>query len=224
MKRAAVLVAGGKGLRMGSDIPKQFLLLQGKPVLMHTLLSFINAGIENLVLVLPESHFEYWHELVKDHDFQVKHALVAGGDSRFFSVFNGLKYLENSGIETVAVQDGVRPLLSTQLIERCFEGAEENGNAVPVIRIKDSIRKVELLSNRAVNRASYFLVQTPQTFRYPILLDAYKQATDDNFTDDASVVESAGYSINLVEGEEQNIKITTPFDLKLAALFLEDRK
>jgi 2-C-methyl-D-erythritol 4-phosphate cytidylyltransferase len=221
MNRHAIIVAGGKGLRMGAQIPKQFLELNGMPVLMHTIKSFRFDPNILVTLVLPFDQFEYWKWLCKKHHFDLPHQLVQGGDTRFQSVRNGLNALPPNA-DLVAIHDGVRPIINAQIIQNGFEVASQKGNAVAVVRLKDSIRKQELTgNNHSVNRANYFLVQTPQTFNYKILWNAYQQAEDDNFTDDASVVESLGSLINLIEGDYKNIKITTPEDLLIAAVFLQ---
>ncbi len=221
MNRHAIIVAGGKGLRMGAQIPKQFLELNGMPVLMHTIKSFRFDPNIFVTVVLPSDQFEYWNWLCQKHRFNLPHQLVKGGDTRFQSVRNGLKAIPQNA-DLVAIHDGVRPILSQQIIENGFEVASQKGNAIAVVRLKDSIRKQELTgNNHSVNRANYFLVQTPQTFEYNVLWEAYQQAEDDNFTDDASVVEAMGKKINLIEGDYKNIKITTPEDLLVAAVFLQ---
>ena len=174
-----------------------------------------------ITVVLPKDQFEFWKWLCHKHQFDLPHQLVQGGETRFQSVKNGLNALP---IDTnlVAIHDGVRPIINAQIIENGFEVASVKGSAIAVVRLKDSIRKQELTGkNHAVNRANYFLVQTPQTFEFKILFDAYQQAEDDNFTDDASVVEAMGNAINLIEGDYKNIKITTPEDLLVAAVFLQ---
>lgn len=221
MKRFALIVAGGKGLRMGADIPKQFLELNGLPVLMHTLKAFWFDPKPELVLVLPEPQFAYWKDLCMKHEFHLPHTLVAGGETRFHSVQNGLESLPFAEDSLVAIHDGVRPLIDRDIIENAYDTAQKKGNSLVVVPSKDSIRKQDLLgNNHAVNRSNYFLVQTPQTFTLGNILAAYKKATDTNFTDDASVLESAGEKINLIQGSYKNIKITTPEDLKIAMALL----
>lgn len=220
MKKYALIVAGGKGLRMGADLPKQFIELSGLPVLMHTLKAFRQVDDIHITLVLPEDHMEYWSSLCKLHQFSIPHQLVVGGDSRFQSVKNGLASIPKDAL--VAIHDGVRPLVSTQVINEAFLIAEEKGNAIAVVPLKDSLRKQELEKNFAVNRANYFLVQTPQAFQSKIIQDAYTAALDDNFTDDASVLEAQNIEINLIAGDYRNIKITTPEDLLIAEAFLRN--
>jgi len=220
MNRFALIVAGGKGLRMGSDLPKQFMLLHGLPVLMHTVNKFASLGNVNIILVLPQNQFEYWQELCVTHDFKIPHELTAGGLTRFESVSNGLKLLPKEP-SLVAIHDGVRPLVSAEMIENSFQKAAEKGNAVCVVPLKDSLRKQELLTNHSVNRANYYLVQTPQIFLSTEIIHAYISATHDNFTDDAGVLEESGKTIVMVEGDYKNIKITTPEDLAIAEVLMK---
>jgi 2-C-methyl-D-erythritol 4-phosphate cytidylyltransferase len=213
--KIAIIVAGGKGERMNANIPKQFLEIQGKPILMHTLEVFnrFDAGIR-LILVLPEVQIKYWNELCAKHNFGLKHQIVAGGQSRFNSVKNGLQAVKSPAM--VAVHDGVRPLVSVETIARCFETAEKFDTAIPVVDLVDSIRQVSENGSKSVDRNAYKLVQTPQVFDADLLLKAYEQEYTQLFTDDASVVEALGTKIYLVEGNRENIKITTEFDLKMA--------
>ncbi len=219
MNQYALIVAGGRGLRMGLELPKQFMELNGLPVLMHTLQAF--HAIENIsiVLVLPEDQFVFWKQLCAKHNFKIPHQLVLGGHTRFESVRNGLQVISDRE-SLVAIHDGVRPLISSKVINECFKVAEIKGNSVAVVALKDSIRKQELIGNHSVNRANYYLVQTPQTFNCGLIQDAYAKATHDNFTDDASVLEEAGGEINMVAGSYKNIKITTPEDMLIANAFL----
>ncbi len=220
MKNYAIIVAGGSGSRMTADVPKQFLLLQERPILMHTIEGFYqyNSEIE-IIVALPENQFEYWNQLKTKHNFAIPHQTVAGGEYRFFSVKNCIEKIECEGI--VAIHDGVRPLVSKATIERCFVKAREAGNAIPVIDLVDSIREIKNSGNQAVDRSKYKLIQTPQVFKSEILKEAYEQPFSTFFTDDASVVESLGYQINLVEGNMENIKITTPQDLLIADILLK---
>jgi 2-C-methyl-D-erythritol 4-phosphate cytidylyltransferase len=224
LKRYAVIVAGGKGLRMGSDIPKQFLILNGLPVIMHTIQKF--AAFENLqiILVLPASQFDYWKDLVLQYQFNIPIQLVEGGDSRFQSVKNGLDVITDNN-SLVAIHDGVRPMIGHDFIELSYIQAAKNGNAILAIKPKDSIRKQELLENHAVNRNNYYLIQTPQTFKTELIKEAYSKAEDDNFTDDASVLEGVlKHKIFMIQGDENNIKITSPVDLKIASVLIEPAK
>lgn len=217
MKRYALVVAGGTGTRMGTPVAKQFLHLAGRPVLMHTLIRF--ATCDEVILVLPATQIEYWEELCRAHHFEQPHTIIAGGSERFYSVLNGLAALPDTGL--VAIHDGVRPCVTPEVINVAYETAAKFGNAIAAVKSKDSIRKVEADGySVAVNRSEYFLVQTPQTFSLELLKKAYCQPYKSTFTDDASVVESAGHQIYLIEGDYKNIKITTPEDLPLAELFL----
>jgi 2-C-methyl-D-erythritol 4-phosphate cytidylyltransferase len=210
-----VITAGGTGTRMGSQIPKQFLEIKGLPVLMHSIKAFLDYS-EDLViiLVLPEAEFDTWQSLCKEHSFTFDHILCGGGDTRFQSVKNGLEHVANDGL--VAVHDAVRPLVTSKLVERCFADADKNGNAVPVIPVKDSMREVLGEENHPADRNAFRLVQTPQVFDANTLKKAFEQAYRSSFTDEANVVEAMGVKINLVDGEASNIKITTPEDLVVA--------
>jgi len=221
--RIVLIVAGGKGLRMQADIPKQFIELQGKPILMHTLEAFYRHDASmQLILVLPAAQISLWKELCAQHAFSLPHEIVAGGDNRFLSVRNGLDAVRTDGL--VAVHDGVRPLVSAETIARCFDEAGKNGTAVPVIDLVDSIRQLTENGSRSVDRTAYKLVQTPQVFDSEILKRAFRQDFSPLFTDDASVVETLGTKIRLVEGNRENIKITTGFDLELAETLLRSKK
>lgn len=220
MKTFALILAGGKGLRMGADLPKQFLLLAGKPVLMHTLEAFHKADLKTeIILVLPLEHQAYWSELCTKFDFTLKHRIATGGAVRFDSVCNGLKLIKEEGL--IAVHDGVRPLVSAALIKKCFEAALEKGSVIPVFELTESIRRIEGSRSFAEDRNLYRAVQTPQTFRSELLKKAYEQPFREVFTDDASVVEAAGYEIALVDGARENIKITNPQDLLLAEQLIQ---
>ncbi|RPH29423.1 MAG: 2-C-methyl-D-erythritol 4-phosphate cytidylyltransferase [Bacteroidales bacterium] len=215
-QRIAIVVAGGTGARMGTDIPKQFLLLQGEPILMHTLWVFKKiSSIEEIILVLPQSQIEYWYELCKKHQFKVDHSVVEGGDTRFESVSNGLAKVNNPEA-LVAIHDGVRPFVSVDVIENCFNAAKHYGSAIPVIKPVESVRLLDGSSTRPFDREKVYLVQTPQVFRASIIKRCYKTAWQPSFTDDASVAEFLGEKIHLVEGNRENIKITTPLDMKIA--------
>lgn len=215
MKNTTIIVAGGKGERMNADIPKQFLEIQGKPILMHTLEVFNRFDADmQLILVLPALQIEFWLELCKKYAFTLPHDIVEGGQTRFHSVKNGLQATKSNGL--IAVHDGVRPLVNAGTISRCFTVAEKLGAVIPVIDMVDSVRQVTESGNQSVDRTAYKLVQTPQVFDAELLRKAYKQEFSPLFTDDASVVEALGTKIHLVEGNRENIKITTEFDLKLA--------
>jgi len=222
MSKCVIIVAGGSGLRMGSKIPKQFLLLKNKPVLMHTIQRFFAFDHQiKIIVVLPNNQIDYWASLCQKYSFAIAHKIIGGGDTRFDSVNNAINIIETDSNLLVAVHDGVRPLIDNKTISTCFETAEKLGNAVPCVPIIDSLRFVEKKSSHTVNRNDYKAVQTPQVFHYTKLLKAYSSAFTKFYTDDASVVESIGEKIYLVEGNVENIKITTTFDLLLAELILD---
>ena len=216
MQKVALIVAGGKGERMNADIPKQFLLLNGTPILMHTLKQF--SHFEKIVLVLPSSQFKYWQELCNTYNFRQKHTLVAGGITRFHSVKNGLEKIADNTI--VAIHDGVRPLISTSLINDLVSETKSGIGVIPIIPIKDSIRKVEGENSVHVDRSNLFGVQTPQCFLSTDIQKAYTQDFSNTFTDDASVFEENGGKINTLLGEEKNLKITTQEDLNIASILI----
>ncbi len=220
MHKYAIIVAGGTGERMGQHTPKQFLKLAGKPILMHTIEKFYQTYPElKIILALPENQFDFWEELCFKYRFiNIPHEVVAGGKTRFHSVLNALKLVNEEGI--VAVHDGVRPLVSQDTIVNCFKTAQQHGNAIPVVDVVDSLRYVNKTENKAVKRACYKIVQTPQCFQSTLLKKAYQQPFLDEFTDDASVVEATGEKIHLVQGNKENIKITSPEDLTVAEAFL----
>ena len=217
----AIIVAGGKGLRMGGEIPKQFIPVAGKPILMHTLEKFQHygeslAGAEGLeiILVLPKEQQEYWAELCTKYSFKVPHTIVNGGETRFHSVQNGLKTIPDFAEGVVGIHDGVRPFVSLDVIKRCYEEARVKKAVIPVMPVTDTLRDVTQGKN--VYRENYKIVQTPQTFDIQLLKKANRQPYSEAFTDDASVVEAIGQEVTMVEGNRENIKITTPFDLKIA--------
>lgn len=215
MKKTAVIVAGGSGTRMNTNLPKQFLLLKGKPVLYYTIQTFLEAYDDlHIILVLPEEYIAAGQEVIDAYFDYARIKITAGGATRFHSVQNGLKLIEDECI--VFVHDGVRCLLSKELIHRCYETTLAEGSAIPVIDSRDSVRIVEGETNRAVERNSVKLVQTPQTFHSKILIPAYAIDFKERFTDEATVVEAFGLLVNLVEGEVNNIKITQPLDLLIA--------
>ena len=224
-----IIVAGGKGLRMGSDIPKQFLPIGGKPVLMRTLERFREYSAElQIILVLPEAQQAYWRELCKQYNFPLPmegaeggfYQLANGGQTRFHSVQNGLAKVPDDAQGVVGVHDGVRPFPSIEVIKNCYETARTKKAVIPVIPVVETVRHLEGEKSVTVPRGDYRLVQTPQTFDIQLLKAANRQPYNDGFTDDASVVESYGYEITLVEGNRENIKITTPYDLKIAEVLI----
>jgi len=220
MKLYAIIVAGGKGTRMGGELPKQFLPLKGKPILMHTLEAFYNYNHEvELILVLPSDQQKLWSQLCRENHFYVPHQVVNGGETRFHSVKNGLDIIKEPGL--VAVHDGVRPFVAAQVIDRCYRLADKKKAVIPVVEIVDSLREIDGDSSKSVIRSQYKAVQTPQVFESNLLKKAYEQSYQPTFTDDASVVEKLGYQIYLTEGNKENIKITTPFDLKIAQVLVD---
>ena len=230
-----IIVAGGKGLRMGGDIPKQFLPIGGKPVLMRTLEQFrAYSEALQIILVLPEAQQDYWQELCKQYEFQVDYQIANGGQTRFHSVQNGLALVPDDAEGVVGVHDGVRPFPSIEVITRCYETARQTKAVIPVIPVVETVRQI-LPSNQSnpnavsnpssitVPRDQYRLVQTPQTFDIQLLKAANRQPYSDGFTDDASVVESYGHPITLVEGNRENIKITTPYDITVAEAIINSQ-
>jgi 2-C-methyl-D-erythritol 4-phosphate cytidylyltransferase len=219
MRKFAIIVAGGQGSRMGGSIPKQFMLLNGKPVLMHTLDAFFSIPEISIILVLPVAEKSTWNRLYKEFQYDKELQLVEGGESRFHSVRNGLAHVPDNCL--VAIHDGVRPMVSKEMIEESFTQAEQWGNAIAAIPLKDSLREQTITGEtRNVNRNNFYLVQTPQTFKSSVIKDAYKKAAHENFTDDAGVAEEAGYKIRIFIGDSKNIKLTSPEDLLIASVFL----
>lgn len=218
MKYYAIIVAGGSGNRMKSSVPKQFLLLDGKPILMHTITAFSECSLSpQILLVLNIDQHKYWEELCLKYKFDVPHQVIKGGIQRFHSVKNGLKAIKGKGI--VAVHDAVRPLVSAHLITKTFQVAEEKGNCIIGIKPTDSVRRLsEDGKSEAISRAQLVLIQTPQTFELDLLKKAYQTAYRNEFTDDASVAEYAGFKINVIAGERENIKITYTEDLEIASI------
>jgi len=220
-KEYVIITAGGRGIRMGSDIPKQFMELNGLPVIMHTIKAFARYSPDiNIILVLPEDGMDEWDRILKKYPQDVTFHLCSGGEKRFASVKNGLELVEGDGL--VAIHDAVRPLVSSRLISKCFQTAGKEGNAIPVIPLQDSMRELNGEENRPANRDVYRLVQTPQVFDISLIKKAYEQAYRSSFTDDATVAEALGAKIHLVEGEKQNIKITNKDDMLIAKAFLEN--
>ena len=221
-----IIVAGGKGLRMGSEIPKQFIEIGGLPVLMHTLKRFREySETLNIILVLPHDQQEFWHNLCEKHHFDVKHQVVDGGETRFDSSKNGLSVIPDDEEGVVGIHDGVRPFVSVDVIERCFETARDEYACIPVLPVTDTIRYIDQHgSGKNVMRSDYRVVQTPQTFDIGLIKQAFHQPYQENFTDDASVVEALGCQVQMVEGNRENIKITTPFDLIVAEALLRKER
>ena len=214
-----MIVAGGKGLRMGADIPKQFLPVGGKPVLMRTLEAFYAYNQDmRIILVLPHGQQDYWKRLCGEYRFDIPHSIADGGETRFHSVRNGLALVDEPGL--VGVHDGVRPFVSQEVIARCYALAATELAVVPVVKVVETVRRLTDAGSITVNRDEYRLVQTPQVFDGEVLKQAYSQPYTSAFTDDASVVEAWGVPVTLTEGNRENIKITTPFDLKVAAALL----
>ena len=219
----AVIVAGGQGTRMGTAVPKQFLELNGKPVLYHTIQAFITAlPSVHLILVLPEHQISYAQMILASFPERIDLSIVAGGATRFQSVANGINGIPEDAI--VFVQDGVRPLISTDLIKRCYLQAVEKGSAIPCIPVADSVRIVKNEESEPVDRSKLRIIQTPQTFRASILLPDMRQPYQESFTDEATVVEHYGQQVYLIEGEKSNIKITTPEDMLVAEALIRARE
>lgn len=219
MKKFALIVAGGSGNRMKNNIPKQFLEINDRPILMHTFDAFLRYDPQiEIIVVLPRDQVEYWKLLCEKHKFKIKHKIAFGGKTRFDSVNNGLDLISAGGI--VFIHDGVRPLVSIKTLDNCYETALGKGNALPVMPVSESVRMVEGSKNISVDRSKYFLVQTPQTFKTHLIKKAFQQATSNMFTDDATVLENIGETIQLVDGNRENIKITFPEDLVYAKIFL----
>lgn len=217
MKKVALIVAGGDGERMKSKIPKQFLKIKNFPVLMHTIKRF--SHFEKIILVLPKNQLNYWKNLCKKHNFNKEHIVVKGGKNRFESVKNGLKKITTLSI--VSIHDGVRPLVSTNLINSLISKTKQGVGVIPVIPIKNSIRKIKKNTSKNIDRKNLFIVQTPQCFLSADIKKAYNQEFKETFTDDASVFENNGWKIISILGEESNIKITTKNDFKIVQLLMQ---
>lgn len=218
-EKYAVIVAGGKGVRMGSALPKQFLPLLGKPILYYTIRAFKTAFPQiRIIMVLPSEYINYAQSLLQSFPEFIDINIVAGGETRFHSVQNGLK--EVPGNSVVFIHDGVRPLVSVDLIRRCYEQAVEKGSAIPAIAVKDSIRMIKADTSISVDREPLRIIQTPQTFLSELILPAFRQEYNPSFTDEATVAESFGIKVNLIEGERNNIKVTTPEDMLVAEVLL----
>lgn len=220
MKKYAVIVAGGKGSRMGSSLPKQFLNLMGKPVIWYTLEAFLGAFSDvQILLVVPEDFLTEGEQIVCETSSPERIRLAFGGAARFYSVQNGLKYIKEQSV--IFVHDGVRCLVSESLIRRCYHQALEKGSAIPAVTVSDSVRIREGEKTKVVDRSKLLAVQTPQTFRSEIILPAFQQPFSEAFTDEATVVEAAGHEVYIIEGEKENIKITLPADLAMAEQLLK---
>ncbi len=217
MRKIAIIVAGGQGIRMKGSLPKQFLAISGEPVLFHTLRKFNHDGIR-IILVMNEEWIDYWNDLVREFEFEVYHDVVAGGASRALSVLNGLQLIDDHSL--VAVHDAVRPLVTESLIQELYSQAEINKAVIPVVAVKDSLRIVDGIISKAVSRNNFRAVQTPQVFHSALLKEAFMQEGFEGFTDEASLVESYGHTIHLINGEDFNIKITVPADFVFAEAIL----
>jgi len=218
MTETIIITAGGIGKRMGTDIPKQFIELNGKPILMHTIQQFYRySNSIQIIVVLPNDHIDYWKNLVQKYEFTIKHQVINGGQERFHSIKNGLSLAKG---DLIGIHDAVRPFVSIDVINNCFNSLKNHQAVVPVVPLKESIRQVNGNKSIAVDRNLYKIVQTPQCFVKNVILKAYEQPFSHLFTDDASVVEQLGVPIHLVDGNEENIKITTPTDLAMANLLI----
>lgn len=217
-----IIVAGGKGLRMGAEVPKQFLPVGGKPILMRTIERFhAYDKAMNIILVLPESQQPYWQQLCRDYHFDISHTVVNGGATRFESSQNGLSAIPEGVQGLVGIHDGVRPFVSIDTIERCFTTAEDTYAVIPVLPVTDTLRYVNKAGGgKNVLRSDYRIVQTPQVFDIALARQAFNQPYQESFTDDASVIEALGCQVAMTEGNRENIKVTTPFDLTIAEALL----
>lgn len=222
MNRYAIIVAGGSGSRMQSELPKQFITLGNKPILFHTIEAFSKCSPINIIVVLPEKDLDLWNQLCEEHNFSIPVKTVIGGETRFHSVLNGLNSISDTN-GLVAIHDGVRPFIPQNIIENSFTIAKEKLSAVVCVELKDSIREDKNQQNKALNRSDYKLIQTPQTFSLKEIKQAFETPYQDFFTDDASVFEHAGFSIELVNGDYKNIKLTTPEDLIIGKAFLKNK-
>ncbi len=221
-KKIVIIAAAGFGTRMNNTVPKQFLLINGVPCIVHTINAFLKEWNDaEFIITLPAEEFDRWEKIRKKFLKKIPIKITKGGATRFHSVKNGLKLVHEKGI--VAIQDACRPFVNELLLKRCYETALEKGNAVPAIELKDSIREVFKETNKHRQRSKYKIVQTPQCFDSEVIKNAYKQTFNESFTDDASVVESSGIRINLVEGDPSNFKITTMLDLITAEKLLETK-
>jgi 2-C-methyl-D-erythritol 4-phosphate cytidylyltransferase len=214
-----IITAGGIGKRMGSSIPKQFIEIANLPLLMHTINCFYSFDSTcQIIVTLPEDWKDFWTELIKKHEFKVPHIVIDGGIERYDSIKNALTRCAN---EIVGVHDGVRPLVNHSTIGRCLKLVKEKGTAIPTLTLKESLRKINEGTTESVERKNYLSVQTPQFFTKKIIEKAYNIPFHSAITDDASLVEEAGFKIEITEGNEENIKVTTPFDLQIINLFIK---
>ena len=219
MNRYVIIVAGGKGLRMGGDIPKQFMEVDGKPILMHTIDRFCDYDAElKIILVLPKDHQPFWRELCLKHNYDRPIQIADGGETRFHSSQNGLSLIPDDEEGIVGIHDGVRPFVAKDVIRRCYEEAKTRKAVVPVIKIVETLWKTDGVTD---DRNHFRLGQTPQTFDIQLIKKAFSQPYEESFTDDASVVRKMGFPITLIEGNPENIKITTPYDLRIASVLAQ---
>jgi 2-C-methyl-D-erythritol 4-phosphate cytidylyltransferase len=213
---SVIITAGGIGKRMGSSIPKQFIEVNGLPILMHTILRFYEFNSTcQIIVTLPSDWIVFWRELIDKHQFKINHLLVDGGIERYDSIKNALSQCES---DLIAIHDGVRPFVNLQTIKNCLDLAQSQGSAIPTLPLKESLRNIQKKPSTSVKRSDYVNVQTPQFFKKDIILKAYQMPFHEGITDDASLVEEAGFEIFLCEGNEENIKITSPLDLKIAEI------
>lgn len=218
-RKTVIITAGGIGRRMRSSLPKQFILVNEKPILMYTIKVFYDFDPKiEILLTLPEDWRNYWEKLLVEHDFKIPHRIISGGKERYNSIKNAL---EKCTGEIIAVHDGVRPLVEQDTIRHCFEEAEKSGAVIPVVSIVESMRRQVIGGTEIVDRSQFLIVQTPQCFQRDILLTAYEQPYHDGITDDASLVEQSGHVVETINGNDSNIKITTQSDLKYAGMFLK---
>ncbi|MCF8296784.1 MAG: 2-C-methyl-D-erythritol 4-phosphate cytidylyltransferase [Saprospiraceae bacterium] len=220
MKKYLIIVAGGSGSRLNSDIPKQFIPIAGKPIIMHAVKVFTDCIKDlKIIIVLPKAHIELWSELCREFSFDIEHSVVEGGPKRYHSVKNGLKEVKEDCI--VAIHDGARPLVNKSTILNTIAAAESYGAAIPVVKVNESVREITGATTKSINRENLRLVQTPQCFKSDIIFKAYKQNYKEEFTDDANVVENDGQIVHIVEGNVENIKITYPGDIFIAEVLLK---
>jgi 2-C-methyl-D-erythritol 4-phosphate cytidylyltransferase len=220
MEKYVLIIAGGLGKRMNSSIPKQFIPIAGKPVLMHTIAKFKDYDPKiNILVIIPRVHIRLWKDLCQEFGFAIEHQIISGGKERFYSVKNGLKQVPKDSL--VLIHDGVRPLVSNETIERVVNTSIEKGNAIPFMDITQSVRKLSKGKSRAINRKDFKVIQTPQGFHSDFIKDAYSKRYRKSFTDDASVLEASGYEINLVKGNNKNMKITSSIDIHIVECLMK---